>query len=57
VIYKVTNYYAPDCERGLAWNDPSLGIDWRFPSADLILADKDRQNPRLADIEALFKYR
>jgi dTDP-4-dehydrorhamnose 3,5-epimerase len=45
-----------DCEV-ISWNDPRLGIDWQFPSTDLILADKDRQNPRLADMEALFKYR
>jgi dTDP-4-dehydrorhamnose 3,5-epimerase len=57
VIYKVTNYYSPDCERGVAWDDPSLDIDWRFPSTDLILADKDRRYPRLADIEPLFQYR
>jgi dTDP-4-dehydrorhamnose 3,5-epimerase len=55
--YKVTNYYAPDCERGLAWDDPTLDIDWRFPSTDPILADKDRRNPRLADIEPPFQYR
>ena len=56
VIYKVTNYYAPDYERGLAWNDPSLGIDWRLPPNDLTLADKDHHNPRLTDIEPVFQY-
>jgi dTDP-4-dehydrorhamnose 3,5-epimerase len=56
VIYKVTDYYAPDCERGIAWDDPSLGVNWRFSPADLILADKDRSNPRLADVEPVFQY-
>jgi len=56
VIYKVTDYWAPDCERGIAWNDPSLGIDWRLPLADVVLAEKDRSNPRLADIEPVFHY-
>jgi dTDP-4-dehydrorhamnose 3,5-epimerase len=56
VIYKVTDYWAPDCERGLAWNDPSLDIDWRFSPADIIMADKDRRNPRLSDIDPVFNY-
>jgi dTDP-4-dehydrorhamnose 3,5-epimerase len=56
VIYKVTDYWAPDCERGLAWNDPSLAIDWRCSSSDIILADKDRRNPRLADLDLLFQF-
>jgi dTDP-4-dehydrorhamnose 3,5-epimerase len=56
VIYKVTDYWTPDCERGLAWDDPCLGIDWRLAPANLILADKDRKNPRLADVEPAFQY-
>jgi dTDP-4-dehydrorhamnose 3,5-epimerase len=56
VIYKVTDYWAPDCERGLAWDDPSLAIDWRCSSSDIILADKDRRNPRLADLDLLFQF-
>ncbi len=56
VIYKVTDYWAPDCERGLAWDDPSLAIDWRCSSSDMILADKDRRNPRLADLDLLFQF-
>jgi dTDP-4-dehydrorhamnose 3,5-epimerase len=56
VIYKVTDSWVPDCERGVAWDDPDLGIDWRLPSADFNLADKDRANPRLAEIEEAFHY-
>ncbi|HEY0329467.1 MAG TPA: dTDP-4-dehydrorhamnose 3,5-epimerase [Rhodopseudomonas sp.] len=47
VIYKVTDYYAPECDRGIAWDDSSLAIDWRLAAADLILSDKDRKQPRL----------
>jgi dTDP-4-dehydrorhamnose 3,5-epimerase len=56
VIYKVTDVWAPDCERGVAWDDPDLGIDWRLPRADFVLADKDRANPRLAQIDEAFRY-
>lgn len=56
VIYKVTEYYAPDCDRGIAWDDPSLGIDWRVASGNAILSEKDRRQPKLADIEAAFQF-
>ena len=41
VLYKVTNYYAPDCERTLAWNDPALGIQWPLQS-EPVLSEKDK---------------
>ena len=47
VIYKVTDYYAPECDRGIAWDDPALGIDWRLSHAEITLSDKDRKHPRL----------
>ena len=56
VLYKTTAYYDPARERGLAWDDPDLGIDWRFPAAELTLSAKDRDNPRLADAEPAFVY-
>jgi dTDP-4-dehydrorhamnose 3,5-epimerase len=56
VIYKVTDYYAPECDRGIAWDDPALGIDWRLPASAVILSDKDRQQPRLADAVPAFHY-
>jgi dTDP-4-dehydrorhamnose 3,5-epimerase len=56
VIYRVTDYYAPDCEAGIAWDDPDLGIDWRICSFDLILSEKDRKNPLLSEIVAPFSY-
>jgi dTDP-4-dehydrorhamnose 3,5-epimerase len=56
VIYKVTDYWNRDCERGLAWDDQNLGIDWGIPPIDLSLAEKDRVNPRLSDLEPMFRY-
>jgi dTDP-4-dehydrorhamnose 3,5-epimerase len=56
VIYKVTEYWAPAYERGIAWNDPSLSIDWGISAEDAILADKDRVNPRLSELEPVFHY-
>jgi dTDP-4-dehydrorhamnose 3,5-epimerase len=56
VVYKVTNYWAPDYERGIVWNDPSLGIDWRISEADAVLADKDQSYPFLADLPPFFHY-
>lgn len=46
--YKCDNYYAPQAQAGIAWDDPALGIDWRIPHREVILSEKDRQNPPLS---------
>jgi dTDP-4-dehydrorhamnose 3,5-epimerase len=56
VIYKVTDYWAPDCERAIAWNDTSLGIDWRLTANGLILSEKDKNNPTLQQLETFFHF-
>jgi dTDP-4-dehydrorhamnose 3,5-epimerase len=56
VAYKVDDYYAPDCERGLIWNDPTLAIHWPVTAAEALLSDKDRQLPRFADFASPFRY-
>jgi len=56
VLYKVSNYYAPECDKGLLWNDPALGIDWPVTPEEAILSDKDRQQPTLAELPACFRY-
>ncbi len=53
VIYKVTNDYAPDCDRGVFRNDPALGIAWPLAPDAATLSDKDRNNPLLADATIL----
>ena len=53
--YKCDNTYMPSHERGIAFNDPALGIDWKVKDGDFLLSDKDRKNPLLADAE-LFDY-
>lgn len=54
--YKCDNYYAPDSEAGIAWNDDSLAIDWKLPEDELILSEKDQKNPLLKKSDALFDY-
>ncbi|MFA6700865.1 MAG: dTDP-4-dehydrorhamnose 3,5-epimerase [Thiomicrospira sp.] len=57
--YKVDNYYSPECDRGLAFNDPMLNIDWHLPLAQLQLSAKDQQQPSLTQIKhesALFRH-
>ena len=49
VIYKVTNYYSPQHERGIIWNDPQLGIDWGVDVNDAVLSDRDRTHPLFKD--------
>jgi dTDP-4-dehydrorhamnose 3,5-epimerase len=56
VIYKVTDYWFSACERGIAWNDPDLAIQWGISSAEAIVSDKDRTNPRLSELESFFSF-
>ena len=54
--YKCDNYYAPQAESAIAWDDPALCIDWRVPREDVILSEKDSRHPALADCPDLFDY-
>jgi dTDP-4-dehydrorhamnose 3,5-epimerase len=50
-LYKTTDYYAPEFERSILWNDPALGIDWRLNGATPLLAAKDQAGKLLKDAE------
>lgn len=52
--YKCDNYYAPQSEGALIWNDPDLGIDWRIPEEDVVLSDKDKCHPAFKDLDDVF---
>ena len=54
VQYKVTDYYAPECDKGLAWDDAALGIDWPITASDVILSDKDKTHPKLSELPDYF---
>ena len=54
--YKVDSYYSPECDRGIAYNDPSIGIDWQLPENELLLSDKDTKQPKLNETTDLFEY-
>lgn len=56
IIYKCTDYYAPDCDGAVAWNDPDIGIDWGLNGGDPVLSDKDARAPKLADLGSIFTY-
>ena len=50
--YKCDNFYCPVAEGAVAWNDPFLAIDWRVPDDQVILSEKDRRHPFLADLQS-----
>ncbi|MDZ7683227.1 MAG: dTDP-4-dehydrorhamnose 3,5-epimerase [Fodinibius sp.] len=50
VYYKCSDYYNPDGERGLYWDDPKLGIDWKV--SDPIISEKDQHQPKLSEISS-----
>ncbi|MCB8964044.1 MAG: dTDP-4-dehydrorhamnose 3,5-epimerase [Bacteroidales bacterium] len=56
VLYKCDNYYNPASERGICYNDPALGIDWRIEPDKAIVSSKDKVYPALANAEMNFIY-
>lgn len=54
--YKCDNFYAPQSEGALAWDDADLAIDWRLPAEAVLLSDKDRCHPHLAELDSPFDY-
>lgn len=56
VIYKVSDYYAPECDGGVRWDCPDIGIDWPLPASGPVLSDKDTQLPALAEFDSPFDY-
>jgi dTDP-4-dehydrorhamnose 3,5-epimerase len=50
VLYRVSSYYDPELESGIAWDDPEIAVDW--PIRDPVLSDRDRNAPRLAEVES-----
>jgi dTDP-4-dehydrorhamnose 3,5-epimerase len=55
VIYKVTAPYAPELDRGIAFDDPALGIRWPVTREQAVLSEKDKKQPRFADIGLAFE--
>jgi len=54
--YKVDNYYSPECDRGISFNDEALNIDWLLEESELNLSAKDRVQPKLSETNDLFEY-
>lgn len=49
--YKCDEFYCPESEGAIAWDDPDIAVDWQIPASDVILSDKDRKHPQLKDAE------
>ena len=54
--YKCDNFYTPQHEGALAWDDPDLGIDWRIPMNRIVLSEKDKKHLKVRDEECIFNY-
>ena len=54
--YKCDEYYHPESEGAIIWNDPTIAMDWGVAEADIILSEKDRHNPTLAELGEIFEY-
>ena len=54
--YKCDNLYAPQEEGAIAWNDPAIGIDWKIDPSVVMLSEKDKKHPFLADSDYLFDF-
>jgi dTDP-4-dehydrorhamnose 3,5-epimerase len=56
VAYKTSDYYAPECDGGIIWNDQEIAVEWPITDLDPILSDKDQQLQQLKDFASPFQY-
>jgi dTDP-4-dehydrorhamnose 3,5-epimerase len=56
IIYKCSDYYAPDCDGGVRFDDPDIGIDWPLKNIDFTVSAKDRDAPSFADFNNPFSF-
>lgn len=54
--YKCDDFYAPECEGSIAWNDPEIGIDWGIPADEIVISAKDSSSLPLREAENHFEY-
>jgi len=55
-VYKVDNYYSPECDRGILFSDEELGIDWILDKDEIKLSEKDKIQPKLSNTNDIFDY-
>ncbi|MDF0598816.1 dTDP-4-dehydrorhamnose 3,5-epimerase [Psychromarinibacter halotolerans] len=56
IVYKCSDFYAPECDGAVRWDDPDVGIEWPHTGADPVLSEKDAKAPALADFDTPFTY-
>lgn len=56
VAYKTSDYYAPECDGGIIWDDPGIAVEWPITDLDPILSDKDHGLQQLKDFVSPFQY-
>ena len=56
IIYKCSDYYAPECDRAVRFDDPAIGIDWGIGASDVVISARDADAPLLADLDNPFVY-
>lgn len=54
--YKCTNLYVPEYDGGIRWNDPDIGVEWPVEGMDLLLSEKDQNQPFLKDIKKILEF-
>ncbi|WP_425053926.1 dTDP-4-dehydrorhamnose 3,5-epimerase [Psychromarinibacter sp. S121] len=56
IVYKCSDFYAPECDGAVRWNDPDIGIAWPDTGVEPVLSDKDAKAQSLADFDTPFTY-
>ncbi|SFD68878.1 dTDP-4-dehydrorhamnose 3,5-epimerase [Roseivivax sediminis] len=56
IVYKCSDYYSPECDGAVLWNDPDIGIDWGIDASEALLSEKDQAAQRLADFDTPFTW-